>query len=79
MKEWRDPVKESRPTRKPGTKGSLPVSIILPFLNFPADEVMRLRAHIDEAITDPDYSVVVSYECEWIEKKRLPRKKPQGV
>ena len=28
-----------------------------------ASEMMQLRAHIDEAIDDPDYSVVISYEC----------------
>jgi len=32
-----------------------------------ASEVMALRAHIDEAVTDPDYSVVLSYECRWDE------------
>lgn len=30
-------------------------------------EIMALRAHIDEAVTDPDYSVVISYECRWDE------------
>jgi len=30
-----------------------------------ASEILALRAHIDEAITDPDYSVVISYECNW--------------
>ncbi len=30
-------------------------------------EVMALRAHVDEAIADPDYSVVVNYECRWDE------------
>jgi hypothetical protein len=30
-----------------------------------ASEVMALRAHIDEAISDPDYSVVISYEFTW--------------
>jgi hypothetical protein len=33
-----------------------------------ADEIMALRAHIDEAVTDPDYSVVISYECTWDEE-----------
>jgi len=35
--------------------------------DIPASEVMALRAHIDEAIADPDYSVVVNYECRWEE------------
>jgi hypothetical protein len=30
-------------------------------------ELMNLRAHIDEAKADPDYSVVVNYECRWDE------------
>jgi len=38
--------------------------------SIPAEEMMRLRAHIDEAITDPDYSVVVSYECRWDEVEK---------
>jgi len=29
---------------------------------------MALRAHVDEAVTDPDYSVVISYECRWDEE-----------
>jgi hypothetical protein len=33
----------------------------------PASEVVALRAHIDEAVSDPDYSVVVSYEARWDE------------
>jgi hypothetical protein len=33
----------------------------------PAEEIMKLRAHIDECITDPDYSVVVNYKCQWEE------------
>ena len=33
----------------------------------PASEVMALRAHIDEAVADPDYTVVVNYECQWNE------------
>src|SRR5208337_2805371 len=35
--------------------------------DIPASEVIALRAHIDEAIADPDYSVVVNYECRWDE------------
>src|SRR5271157_4186684 len=35
--------------------------------DIPASEVMALRAHVDEAIADPDYSVVVNYECRWDE------------
>ncbi len=35
--------------------------------DIPASEVMALRAHVDEAIADPDYSVVVNYECHWDE------------
>lgn len=35
--------------------------------DIPPAEVMALRAHIDEAIADPDYSVVVNYECRWDE------------
>src|SRR5208337_1187002 len=35
--------------------------------DIPANEVIALRAHIDEAISDPDYSVVVNYECRWDE------------
>lgn len=38
-------------------------AIIAP--DIPADEVIRLRAHIDEARDDPDYSIVVSYEAYW--------------
>ncbi len=33
----------------------------------PASEVLALRAHIDEAVADPDYTVVVNYECQWNE------------
>ena len=33
----------------------------------PIEELFLLRAHIDEAITDPDYSILVSYECQWEE------------
>jgi hypothetical protein len=33
----------------------------------PPSEVMALRAHIDEAVADPDYTVVVNYECQWNE------------
>jgi len=35
--------------------------------DIPASEVMALRAHIDEAVADPDYTVVVNYECQWNE------------
>jgi hypothetical protein len=40
-----------------------PKLIIAP--DIPAEEVMQLRAHIDEAVSDPDYSVLVSYEQDW--------------
>lgn len=33
----------------------------------PATEVIALRAHIDEAKSDPDYSVVLNYEARWDE------------
>lgn len=33
----------------------------------PISEIATLRAHIDEAKADPDYSVVVNYECQWNE------------
>src|SRR5271157_1273439 len=33
----------------------------------PTSEVMALRAHIDEAKADPDYSVVLNYEARWDE------------
>jgi hypothetical protein len=33
----------------------------------PISEVATLRAHIDEAKADPDYSVVVNYACQWNE------------
>lgn len=33
----------------------------------PTSEVMALRAHIDEAKSDPDYSVVLNYEARWDE------------
>lgn len=32
-----------------------------------APEVAALRAHVDEAVADPDYSIVVNYECTWSE------------
>jgi hypothetical protein len=32
-----------------------------------ATEVMALRAHIDEAKSDPDYTIVVNYEATWNE------------
>lgn len=30
-------------------------------------ELMALRAHVDEAKADPDYTIVVNYECTWNE------------
>jgi hypothetical protein len=33
----------------------------------PANEVVALRAHVDEAKADPDYSVVLNYEARWDE------------
>ena len=33
----------------------------------PTTEVMALRAHIDEAKADPDYSVVLNYDANWNE------------
>jgi hypothetical protein len=33
----------------------------------PVSEIAALRAHIDEAKADPDYSIVVNYECTWQE------------
>lgn len=33
----------------------------------PISELATLRAHIDEAKSDPDYSVVVNYDCQWNE------------
>ena len=35
--------------------------------DIPPSEVMALRAHIDEAKADPDYSVVLNYEARWDE------------
>jgi hypothetical protein len=35
--------------------------------DIPASEVMALRAHVDEAKADPDYSVVLNYEARWDE------------
>jgi hypothetical protein len=35
--------------------------------DIPPAEVMALRAHIDEAKADPDYSVVLNYEARWDE------------
>lgn len=32
-----------------------------------AEEIAQLRAHIDEAICDPDYTIVTNYEVKWIE------------
>lgn len=33
--------------------------------DIPPSEVMALRAHIDEAMADPDYAVVLNYEARW--------------
>jgi hypothetical protein len=33
----------------------------------PAQELDALRVHIDEAKADPDYTIVVNYECTWNE------------
>ena len=33
----------------------------------PTSELAALRAHIDEAIADPDYTIVVNYDCQWNE------------
>src|SRR5208282_2298180 len=35
--------------------------------DIPISEITTLRAHIDEAKSDPDYSVVVNYDCQWNE------------
>lgn len=35
--------------------------------SIPVSEVAALRAHIDEAKADPDYTIVVNYECTWQE------------
>ena len=35
--------------------------------DIPPAEVMALRAHVDEAKADPDYSVVLNYEARWDE------------
>lgn len=35
--------------------------------NVPQSELVALRAHVDEAKSDPDYTVVVNYECTWNE------------
>jgi hypothetical protein len=35
--------------------------------DIPAIEVQALRAHIDEAKADPDYTIVVNYDCQWQE------------
>lgn len=32
-----------------------------------ASEVLTLRAHVDEAVADPDYTIVVNYDCTWNE------------
>jgi hypothetical protein len=33
----------------------------------PLSEIMQLRAHIDEAKADPDYTIVVNYDAQWNE------------
>ncbi len=33
----------------------------------PLSEIMALRAHIDEAKADPDYTIVVNYDAQWNE------------
>jgi hypothetical protein len=35
--------------------------------DIPASEVMALRAHVDEAKSDPDYTIVLNYEARWDE------------
>jgi len=35
--------------------------------DIPLSEVMSLRAHVDEAKADPDYTIVVNYEAQWNE------------
>lgn len=46
----------------------LPYKIVLPpMTTSEISEMMHLRAHIDECITDPDYFVSVNYECNWDE------------
>jgi hypothetical protein len=35
--------------------------------DIPASEVQALRAHIDEAKSDPDYTIVVNYDAQWNE------------
>jgi hypothetical protein len=35
--------------------------------NVPQTELLQLRAHVDEAKADPDYTVIVNYECTWNE------------
>lgn len=35
--------------------------------DIPASEVQALRAHIDEAKADPDYTIVVNYDAQWNE------------
>jgi len=39
--------------------------IVAPDVGLP--ELAALRAHVDEAVADPDYSIVVNYECTWSE------------
>jgi len=41
-------------------------------LDVSPSEIIALRAHIDEAISDPDYSVVISYEYTWDDDGSLP-------
>jgi hypothetical protein len=33
----------------------------------PQTEMIQLRSHVDEAKSDPDYTVIVNYECTWNE------------
>jgi hypothetical protein len=35
--------------------------------NVPQSELLQLRAHVDEAKSDPDYTVIVNYDCTWNE------------
>lgn len=39
--------------------------IVAPGIN--ASEMMALRGHVDEAKADPDYTVIVNYDCTWNE------------
>jgi len=49
-----------------------PKTISFAGLNASAAEIMALRAHIEEAKTDPDYDVVISYEYTWGDDGSLP-------